>query len=259
MYRATNVLAIVLFGSSMVAMAGDSDARRIRAENVAKADSLFGQHYTPHVDRPLLTFDKDRESRPADAVIYWFNTNYIVRVVFATDGSVGRVELFPVALLYTDSSRSVPDTVELGPGEMRWLLAVARQLRAMGDSVSLHQPAHLCFQSGQNLYCTDRYELAEVNTYRREDFRVQPSQTSLRDVTIAYKQPVIGVISQLKAVSGNELQLMVGSLWYRIYKERDQSLFDTAAVGSMVSLTAFGCAGNELVCSAVSATATPKH
>ena len=257
MHRAANLLAIVLL-ASMVAMAGDSDATRIRAEIVAKAGSLFRQHYTPRADKPLRTFDKDRESRPADAVIYWFNTNYVVRLVFATDGSLVRLELFPEALLYSDSWTSLPDTVELGPGEMQWLMAVASQLRPTGDPVSLDERPRACTYSGQNVYCRDSYELAEVSTYLREDYRIKPPQTSLRLVTIAYKQPVIGVVSELKPVSENEHQLMIGTLWYRIYKQSDHSLFD--AVGSMVSLTALGCAGNEFTCEAFPAPATPlKH
>jgi hypothetical protein len=257
MYRTTSVLAIVLFGSSMVAMAGDSDAQRMREEIVTKADSLFKEHYAPRADKPLRTFDKDRESRPADTVIYWFNTNYVVRLVFATDGSLVRVELFPEALLYSDSWTSVPDTVELGPGEMRWFIALASQLRTMGDPVSLHNLPNACFYSGQNVYCRNSYELAEVRTYRREDYRLQPPQISLREVTIGHKQPVIGVVSELKAVSGNEHQFMVGPLWYRIYRAFDQSLFDTLTVGSVVNLTAFGCAGNELACDVFPALATP--
>ncbi len=258
MDRPASVLALVLLGSSMVAMAGDSDAKP-RAAIVTKADSLFRQHYTPRADKPLRTFDKDRESRPADAVIYWFNQSYVVRLVFATDGSLVRVELFPEALLYSDSWRSVPDTVELGPGEGRLLIALASQLRPTGDPVSLHQPPDACFQSGGNLYCTDSYELANVSTYCHEDYRVQPPQISMRDVSIAYKQPVIGVVSELKAVSANEYQFMVGPIWYRIYRAFDQSLFDTLAVGSTVNLTTLGCAGNELACDAFSAPGAAKH
>ena len=260
MYRATNVLAMVLFGTSIVAMGGESATNQIRAEIVTNADSLFRQRYTHRADMPLRSFDKNRESRPADTVIYWLNTNYVVRLVFATDGSLARVEFFPEALLYSDSWRSVPDTVELRPGEMQWVIAVASQLRPMGDPVSAYQPPGLCFQFGQNLYCSDSYELAEVSTYRRNDYRAQPPRISLRQVTIAYKQPLIGVVSELKAVSGDEHQVMVGPLWYRIYKERDQSLFDTVAVGSMVNLMGLGCAGNELTCDAFPAPATPsKH
>lgn len=199
MYRATNVLAMVLFGTSIVAVGGDSETNQIRAEIVTKADSLFRQHYAPRADMPLRTFDKDRESRPADTVIYWFNTNYVARLVFATDGSLARVEVFPEALLYSDSWRKVPDTVELGPGETQWVIAIANQLRPIGHPLPYYQPPGLCFQSGQNLYCSDSYELAKVSTYRREDYRVQHPRISLRQVTIAYKQPPIGVVSELKA------------------------------------------------------------
>src|SRR5215472_15440080 len=146
MYRTTSVLALILLGSSMVATAGDSDANRVRAGIVTKADSLFRQRYTPSADKPLRAFDPGRESRPADAVIYWFNTNYVARLVFATDGSLARVELLPEALLYSDSWTNVPDTVELGPGELEWIIAVARQLRPIGDP----DPFRGCAQSGGN-------------------------------------------------------------------------------------------------------------
>lgn len=257
MYRATNILAMVLFGTSIVAIGGDSDAKRIRAEIVTKADSLFRQQYTPRADIPLRTFDTDRESRPADTIIYRFNTNYVVRLVFATDGSLARVEVFPEALLYSHSWRSVPDNVELGPRVMQWVIAVASQLRPMGDPVSPYQPPGLCFQSGRNLYCSDSYELAKVSTYRREDCCVQPPRLSLHQVTIAYKQRVIGVVYEVKAASWNADEVMVGALWYRIYKERYESVVDRLAVGSMVSLTAFGCAGNELTCDTFPAAAPP--
>ena len=255
MYRATSVLAIVLLGSSMVAMAGASDAQRMREEIVTKADSLFREHYTPRADKTLRTFDKDRESRPADTVIYWFNTNYVVRLIFATDGSLVRVELFPEALLYSDSWTSVPDTVELGPGEMRWFIALAGQLRTMGEPVSHDRSPNVCAVSGPNLYCSNSYELAKVSMYRRENYRGKPPQISLKDVTIAYEQSVIGVVAELNAVSENEHQLRLGSVWYRIYKQGDP-VFDSVAEGSMVRLTAFGCAGNELACDAIFASAT---
>src|SRR6516165_11269542 len=113
MYRAKNFLALVLLSSSMVAIAGDS-AAQLKAAIVVKADTLFKQRYTPAADKPLQTFNPGRESRPADAVIYWFNTNYVARLVFATDGSLARLELLPEALLYSDSWANVPDTVALG-------------------------------------------------------------------------------------------------------------------------------------------------
>ena len=81
-----------------------------------------------------------------------------------------------------------------------------------GDPVSPYQPSGLCFQFGQNLYCSDSYELAKVSTYRREDYRVRPPRISLREVTIAYKQQVIGLVSEVKAASWNADQVMVGPL-----------------------------------------------
>jgi len=202
-------------------------------------------------DKPLVTFDKDRELGPSDAVIYWFNANYVVRLIFATDGSLVRVELLPEALLHADSWTSVPDAVELGLGEMQWLIDTASQLRPTGDPVSIHQPPDACFQSGPNLYCGDSYELAAISKYCREHYRDEPSpQISPRAVTIAFKQSVSGIVSNMKVVSADEHQLKIGPLWYRILKQRDQPLFITAAVGSIVSLTTFGCTGNELTCDA---------
>jgi hypothetical protein len=257
MYPKASVLAIVLLGSSIVAVAGDSDSKQVRAEIVAKADSLFTQHYTPRAGQPLRTFDKERESQPADNVIYWFDTNYVIRLVLTMDGSLARVELLPEGLLYSDSWTSMPDTVELGPGEMERVVDVASQLRPMGRKSAAPQEPSFCFQSGPNLYCGESYELAQVSTYRREAYGVQPPQSSLRQVTIAYKQLVSGVVSEVRTVSENERQLRVGALWYRITKEPDQSWFDSVAVGSMVHLTAIGCAGNEVTCAAFPTGAAP--
>src|SRR5262245_49115465 len=110
MYRATKALAIVLCAAWTVATARASDTKQARAETVTKADAVFRLHYTPHPDQPLRAFDKDRESGPADTAIYWFNANYVARLVFATDGSLARIELLPEALLYSDTWTSVPDT-----------------------------------------------------------------------------------------------------------------------------------------------------
>jgi len=105
------------------------------------------------------------------------------------------------------------------------------------------EPPDACFQSGPNLYCGDSYELAAVGKYCREHSRDEPSpQVSLRSATIFYKQSVIGIVSEIKAVSADEHQLKIGPLWYRILKQLDQPLFVTATVGSTVHLTTFGCA-----------------
>ncbi len=252
---------MVLIGTLLVAKARDSRAEQRKAEIVRKADSLFPQRHRPPVDKTPVTFDPNRESRAADAVVYWANSTYVVRLVFADDGSLARVELFPEPLLYNDSWTSVPDTVELQQGEVRWLLTEARLLQPTGDPVSVHQPPDGCFQSGPNLYCGDTYELANVRTYCREGYRVMPiPPVSLREVTIAYKQSVAGIVSETKGISGSERHLKVGAIWYRLLKDRDPQLFATAEVGSMVTLTSFGCAGNELTCNAFPASTTPpKH
>lgn len=255
MQRATTVFALVVFGTSLVAMAKPSDAKQMRQEIVTKADSLFQGHYIPRPDQALRTFDKDEETRPADSVIYWFDANYVVRLVFAPDGALARLELFPEALLYSDVWTSVPDTVELGQNEIRSIIATANQLQPTGDRVRPDQS--FCFQSGGNLYCGDSYESASVHRYCHEYY--PPRQDiSQRAVTIAYKQSVMGVLSEVRIVSENEHLLMVGTLWYRIIKEDNPPSFDMMKVGSTVSLTAFGCAGNELACMASSAT-TPKR
>jgi len=279
MHQATKALAILLCATSTIAMAADSDTKRIRAENIAKADSLFREHYTQRTGKPLRTFDKHGES--GLAVIYWFNNTYVVRLVFATDGSLARLEPFPEALLYSNLwTTEMEDTLTLGPpGAMRRLMAVASRLRPTGAPVSVSEAPDGCFQSSHNLYCVDRYELAKVSFDCRD--RVQPPQISLQEITIAYKQSVIGVVAELKAVSWPQgKQVRVGPLWYQIFKEPDsrlekpfattksfgdhrtkyQSWFDKLAVGSKVSLMTFGCAGNEIVCDAISAPATPpKH
>src|SRR5262249_18401695 len=72
------------------------------AEMVAKADSLFRERYSPSRTVPLF-YDKERDARPSDGPIYWFDSNFIVRLMFATDGSLARVELLPEALLYSHS------------------------------------------------------------------------------------------------------------------------------------------------------------
>jgi hypothetical protein len=250
MHRAKRIVAVVLFGVSLTAMAQDSGAERHKAEIVTRADSLFRDRYSPREDKSLLTFNKDRESGSPDAVVYRFNANYVVRLILSTDGSVARVELLPEALLYADSWTSVPDAVELGRGEMRWLIDTSSQLRPTGDPVLTHQPPESCFQSGPNLYCGDTYELAAVSKYCREQYyRDDPSpQSSLKAASIAYKQSMTGIVSDIKVVSADEHQLKIGTLWYRISKS--QPLFATATVGSTVHLTTFGCAGNELTCDA---------
>jgi hypothetical protein len=233
MYGATRIVAILLFSISLTAMAVTSDAERHKAGIVAQADLLFPYPYSSPADKPLITFDKDRESGPRDSAVYWFNSNYVVRLIFAFDGSLARVELLPEALLHSDSWTSVPDPVELGRGEMQQLIDSANRLRSMGDLVSIHNPPDACFQSGPNLYCGDSYELASVSTY----CHYGEPLPHVKAVTIVYKQSVSGSLANIKTVSPNQQDLQIGSLWYRILKKQEERF--AATVGSMVTLTTF--------------------
>src|SRR6266567_4080854 len=146
-------------------------------------------------------------SRVLRMAIYWFDASYVVRLLFATDGSLARVELLPEALLYNDSWTSVPDAVELGQGEVQVFINTVSQLRPTGDPVEVHEPPDACFQSGANLYCHDRYQEAIVNQYCRDQYRPDKERSarlSPKSVTIGYKQSLRGTISELKALSPDE-------------------------------------------------------
>jgi hypothetical protein len=254
------VLRAVFIGVSVAATAAqNAPVEQHKAETVAKANSVFGQRYSPASTLPL-SYDKDRETGPSDGPIYWFDSSYVVRLIFSTDGSTARVEVLPEALLYSDSWTSVKDTVELGKGELQWFINTVNQLRPIGDPVEVHEPPDACFQSGPNLYCHDRYKEAIVSEYCREQYRPNKdrlSRISLKSITVAYKQPHLGAISNLNVLSANEHRVKVGPLWYRILKTRDEKLFDTAVTGSVVGFTTFGCAVNELVCEAVEPDVNP--
>jgi len=128
------------------------------------------------------------------------------------------------------------------------------------SSCFLGRPRPACFQSGPNLYCDDRYRQAVVSEYCREEYRPEKDRLArilLKSVTIAYRQTLLGTVSEVNVLSANEHLVRVGPLWYRILKIRDEKLFDSAVVGSVVSLTTFGCAANELVCEAVGADGNP--
>ena len=61
----------------------------------------------------------------------------------------------------------------------------------------------------------------------------------------------------MQAVSPDEHQVKIGPFWYGIHKFFDKKLFRTAVVGSVVSITTFGCTANELVCNAAAPDANP--
>lgn len=228
------------------------------AEIVAKADSLLRERYSPSRTVPLF-YDKEHEAGPSNGPIYWFDSNYVVQLMFATDGSLARVELLPESLLYSNSWSSVSDSVELDQGEIHWFIKTANQLRPTGAPVEIHEPPDACFQSGPNLYCHDWYEDVGVSEYCREQYQPDKrgTRTSPKSVTVGYKQSVRGIISAVKVVSPEDHQVKIGQFWYGIHKFSNKELFNTATVGSIVSLTTVGCTANELVCEAAAANANP--
>lgn len=233
---------------------GESHIREV----VAKADSLLRERYSPSRTVPLF-YDKEREAGPSNGPIYWFDSNYVVRLMFATDGSLARVELLPEPLLYSNSWSTVSDSVELDQGEIRWFIKTVDQLRATGAPIGIHEPPDACFQSGPNLYCHDWYEDAGVSEYCREQYQPDKRGTRIarKSVTVGYKQSVRGIVSALKAISPDEHQIKIGPFWYAIHGFSNKVLFNTATVGSIVSLTTEGCTANELVCEAAAADANP--
>lgn len=241
-------IALVSFLALSV-FAGDRNADRRKAETVARADKLFGERYSPPAGKPLRLFDQQTESGPPDAVIYWHGASYVIELVFAPDGSVARVGLLPEELLHSDSWTDVPDRVQLSRAEMQSLIESANALQPLGKGKS-RNPPDVCFQSGQNLYCTDGYEFAVVSHYHRErPAGEHVADSVLRDVTISYRQSVSGVVEDVR-VEGSQRQLKVGGYWYHGEKP-GSDIFRDAAIGSLVELVAFGCAGNGKVCLAI--------
>ena len=261
MYLRLNMLpffGIFIVTLAPAALAQDAGVEQHKTEIVEKADKLFRQRYSPSGTVPMF-YDKEREAGAPSGPIYWFDASYIARLMFATDGSLARAELLPEALLYSDSWTSVPDAVELDQGEIQWFIKTVDQLRPTGAPVDVREPPGACFQSGGNLYCQDTYKEASVSEYCHERYQPDKLETrpSLKSVTVGYKRSVHGTVSALKAVSPDEHQVKIGPFWYGINRFFNKELFDTAVVGSIVSLTTVGCTANDLVCEAAAADANP--
>ena len=103
-------------------------------ETVAKADSLFGQRYNS-------TYEQGRGWGSPEGPIYWFNAAYVVRLLFANDGSLARLELKPEAFLHGQMSAT---GVKLGASDFQWFLKAANQPRPLGHPADVHKPP-LCF------------------------------------------------------------------------------------------------------------------
>ena len=240
-------VALVTF-LAMPVFAANPDADRRKAETIARADKLFGQRYSPPAGKPLRLFDQQTETGPPDAVIYWHGASYVTELVFAPDGSLARLQLLPEELLHTDNGSDVPDYVQLSPAEMRSFIESANALQPLGKG-EIRSAPNGCFQSGQNLYCAERYEFAVVDHYHHQRADNEHVITiSLKDVRIFYRQSVSGVVEDVR-VEGSQRQLKVGGQWYHGDKP-GREVFSDAAIGSFVQLVTFGCAANEKACRA---------
>lgn len=248
MRRTSIVTAVVATCLSLHVFAGDPAADRRKAEILAKADKLLGQRYSPPAGKPLRLYDEQTETGPPDAVIYWHGASYVTELVFAANGSIARVQLLPEALLHSDSWSDVPDAIELSRAEMQWLVESANALQPLGKPGEIMNAPDGCFQSGPNLYCADRYELASVSHYhleRGDNERV--TNVALREISVLYRQSVSGVVEDVR-VEGSQRQLKVGGYWYHGEKPSNTDIFARAAKGSVVQLITYGCAANEKVC-----------
>lgn len=247
MHRARLVVVPLLLLSQV--FAEDSAAKRRKNETIAKADSIFGQRYTPVAGKTMRLYDEQTETGPRDEVIYWHGSTYVIELIFAADETVARIVLLPEELLHSDSWTDVPNVVELSPGEMQWLVASANVLRPLGDAHADHAP-NFYFQSGKNLYFVDHYELATVDHYHEQLVdRNQSTGSRLRDIAILYKQPVAGIVEDAR-VQGSERHLKVNGQWYRGEKPGVE-IFEKTQVGSVVRLITYGCTANAKACTAV--------
>jgi hypothetical protein len=231
-------------------VAEDPAIQRRREETISNADGMFGERYTPVAGKPMRLYDKQTQTGPADAIIYWHGSSYVIWLIFAADGTVARIMLLPEALLHSDSWTDVPNGVELSPAEMQWLIVSANALRPLGKVREISDVPNGCFQSGKNLYCADQYELAAVPHYHIERLSAQGTpETTLEDIAISYKQSVVGIVENIKT-EGSRRHLKVAGQWYHGEKPGVE-IFDKAEIGSLVRLVTYGCTANERACIAV--------
>lgn len=256
--RCVAVFAAMFLLSVSMAFAADPAAEQQKVEIINKADALFTNRYKIPPGKQLR-FDRESESGPPDEVIYSFNGSYIVEVEFASDGSVAKVGLAPEVLLYSNERSDIPESVVLDKGDAKRFVENAKQLRAIGNPEQIVEDPPLgCFQSGQNLYCGSSYEdatVAEFCLVRNPPNK--PERILPKWIQISYRQFISGLVSKIK-VSEDEYRLKIGRVWYVILKEDNEQFLARVAVGSVVNLTSYGCAGNEFVCDAAP-TQAQKH
>jgi hypothetical protein len=217
------------------------------AETTAKADKLFGQHYTAVLGKPLRAYWKPTEMVPPNDIIYSRTSGYVIELIFAADGTIAALLLHPEALLYSDDWNDVPSTVALSNIEMQSFVTSANALQPLGTARAIAKAPQGCFQSGPNLYCADTYELASVSHYHVERGEAKhTTEVVLRDIAIIYSHSVTGVVEDVRE-EGSQRQLKVGGQWYHGEKPGVE-IFEKARVGSVVRLITYGCAANAEAC-----------
>ena len=217
------------------------------AETTAKADKLFGKHYTPVTGKPLPLGYKHAEMVPPSEIIYSHGSGYVIELIFAADGTIAALLLHPEALLYSDDWADVPSTLRLPNIEMQRFVSSADSLQILGKVHATARPPQGCFQSGENLYCADTYELASVRHYHVERGAAkQTTEVALRDIAVVYSHSIIGIVEDVKR-EGSQRLLKVGGQWYHGEKP-GMDIFEQAQVGSVVRLIAYGCAASEKSC-----------
>ena len=252
--RTSLVIVGVLTCLSLYIFAQEAAVNRRRNETIAKADTVFVQHYIAPTGN-LRLYEKQTETGPPDEVIYWHGSSYVVQLIFAADGTIARLTLSPEALLHTDNWSDVPDVAELSESEMQWFVASANTLQPLGKARDAKEAPRGCFQSGPNLYCFDTYELGLVSHYHVDRSGERHMiKVVLRTVQIAYRQSVAGVVEDVR-MEGSQRLLKVGGQWYHGEKPGAE-VFSDAPKGSAVRLVSFGCTANENACIAVPESAT---
>lgn len=250
MNRKCFVIVAVLVCLSLRLFAQDAAANRRRDETISKADELFGQRYIAVTGQHLRLYDKQTETGPPDEVIYWHGSSYVIKLIFAADGTIASLALLPEALLHTDNWSDVPDIAELSGSEMRWLVASANALQPLGKAGDIKEAPDGCFQSGRNLYCADAYESASVNHYHVELLdEKHVTNVVLRDIQIIYSQSVVGIVEDVR-MEGSQRLLKVGGQWYHGEKPGVEVFSDTPK-GAVVRLISFGCTANQKACIAI--------
>ena len=232
---------------SLHAFAENATVAQRMAETTAKADKLFGRHYTAVRGKSLRAYYEATEMVPPNDIIYSHPSGYVIELNFAADGSIAALLFRPEALLYSDDWNDVPNTVALSDTEMQSFVTSANALQPLGTAREISRAPQGCFQSGPNLYCADSYELASVSHYHVErGERKHKTEVVLRDIAIIYSHSVTGVVEDVRE-EGSQRQLKVDGQWYHGEKPGVE-IFEKAQVGSVVRLITYGCAANAKAC-----------